>query len=67
MSDVLPLCPMHTYLQWKLSVESPSLAYASKSTTKTILFAVDIPFPLLRSWYNALFLKKPFKTVIMHL
>lgn len=62
MSDVLPLCPMHTYLQWKLSVESPSLAYASKSTTKTILFAVDIPFPLLRSWYNLVVLKKPFKT-----
>ena len=62
MSDVLPLCSMHTYLQWKLRVESSSLAYASKSTTKTILFAVGIPFLLLRSWYNLVVLKNPFKT-----
>jgi hypothetical protein len=53
---------MHTYLQWKLSVESHSLAYAAKATTKDILFAVDIPFPLLRAWYNLVVLKKPFQT-----
>ncbi|CAB3983662.1 Hypothetical predicted protein [Paramuricea clavata] len=62
MSDVPPLCSMHTYLQWKLSVESHSLAYAAKATTKDILFAVDIPFPLLRAWYNLVVLKKPFQT-----
>jgi hypothetical protein len=53
---------MHTYLQWKLSVESHSLAYAAKATTKDILFAVDIPFPLLKAWYNLAVLKKPFQT-----
>ncbi len=62
MSDVPPLCPMHTYLQWKLSVESPSFTYAARSTSKDILFAVDIPFPLLRAWYNLVVLKKPFQT-----
>ena len=27
MSDIPPLCPMHTCLQWKLCVESHSLGY----------------------------------------
>ena len=61
MSDVPHLCPMHTYLQWKLSVESHSLACAAKSTNHDILFTVDIPFPLLRAWINLVGLKKPFQ------
>ncbi len=45
-----------------MSVESPSFTYAARSTSKDILFAVDIPFPLLRAWYNLVVLKKPFQT-----
>ncbi|CAB4040368.1 Hypothetical predicted protein, partial [Paramuricea clavata] len=46
MSDV-PLLGAH--LQWKLAIERSSLAYACKSTTNNVLFAVDIPYPLLRA------------------
>ena len=41
-------------LQFKLSIESPSLKYAAKSNSKNIVFAVDMPYPLLRSWYEVI-------------
>ncbi|CAB4041448.1 Hypothetical predicted protein [Paramuricea clavata] len=39
-------------LQRKLSIESLSLAYAKKSAVKEVIFAVSIPYPLLKAWYN---------------
>lgn len=59
MSDVPPL---GAYLQWKLSIATSSLAYAGKSTAKNALFAVDIPYPLLRAWYSLVVLKKPLQS-----
>jgi hypothetical protein len=56
MSDVPPLS---AHLQWKLAIARSSLAYAGKSTTKNVLFAADIPYPLLRAWYSLVALKKP--------
>ena len=51
MSDE-PWAVLDSFLQWKLGIESPSLKYAAKAVakTKTILFAVNIPYPLLRAW-----------------
>ncbi|CAB3989234.1 Hypothetical predicted protein [Paramuricea clavata] len=56
MSDFPPL---GAHLQWKLAIERSSLAYAKICTTKNVLFAVDIPYPLLRAWYSLVVLKKP--------
>lgn len=47
MSDTPPL---EHFLKWKLSIESPSLAYAAKAVTRNVILAVDIPLPLLRAW-----------------
>lgn len=49
MSDIPP---RPTVLEWKLSIQSPSLAYAAQANSRTILFAVDIPYPLLKCWYD---------------
>lgn len=49
MSDV---GPSYQNLQWKLGIESPSLKYASKTASNNILFAVRIPYPLLKIWYD---------------
>ena len=57
MSDN-PLRRLDSFLQWKLGVESPSLAYAAKPVAKTILFAVNIPYPLLKAWHSIM-TKKP--------
>jgi hypothetical protein len=51
MSDT---APKRADLQFKLSIESPSLKYAAKSNSKNIVFAVDMPYPLLRSWYEVI-------------
>ena len=53
MSDISPL---ELILQWKLSIETPSLAYAGKAATKTVLFTLEISYPLFKAWYS--FLKK---------
>ena len=39
-------------LQLKLSIESPSLEYAHQSASRNVAFAADIPFPLLKGWYD---------------
>ena len=39
-----------SYLQFKLNIESPSLKYAAKSSSRRVLFAVEIPYPILRFW-----------------
>ena len=52
MSDTPPLGPLDLHLKWKLSIESPSLAYINKCMSKTVLFAVDIPYPILKAWYS---------------
>ena len=57
MSDI-PLRRLDPFLQWKLGVDRPSLAYAAKAVAKTILFAVNIPYPLLKSWHSIM-IKKP--------
>ena len=54
MSDVPPL---GAHLQWKLAIER--LKDAGKSSTKNVLFAADIPYPLLRALYSLVVLKKP--------
>ena len=38
----------------KLSIETPSSAYAAKKVTRNALFAVDIPYPFLKAWYDFL-------------
>ena len=39
-------------LQLKLSIESPSLEYAHQSASRNVAFVADIPFPLLKGWYD---------------
>ena len=46
--------PLESFLKWKLSVQSPSLKYAAKAVTRTVILAVDIPFPLLKAWHEFL-------------
>ena len=42
--------PFDSFLKWKLGIESPSLAHAAKTVTRSIIFAVDVPYPLLKAW-----------------
>ena len=42
--------PFDSFLKWKLGIESPSFAYAAKTVTRSIIFAVDVPYPLLKAW-----------------
>jgi len=49
MSDI-PLWPSEFNL--KLGIESSSLAYAAKAVARYILFAVKIPYPLIRAWHK---------------
>lgn len=51
-------------LQLKVSIESPSLKYVLQSVVKGVAFAVDIPFPLLKSWYNYMTSGKQNKNVL---
>ena len=44
--------PLEAFLEWKLKIESPSLAYAVKAATRDVIFAVDIPYPLLKAWHD---------------
>ena len=39
-------------LQFKLSIESASLTYTARPSGRNVVFAVDMPYPLLRSWYD---------------
>ena len=43
--------PKKSDLQFKLSIESP-LNYAARPSGRNVVFAVDMPYPLLRSWYD---------------
>ncbi|CAB3985615.1 Hypothetical predicted protein [Paramuricea clavata] len=47
MSDIPP---HHSIFKWKLCIEEPSLAYAAKNNAMKALFAVGIPYPLLKLW-----------------
>jgi hypothetical protein len=47
MSDIPP---HHSIFKWKLCIEEPSLAYAAKNNARPALFAVGIPYPLLKLW-----------------
>ena len=44
--------PLEAFLKWELRIESPSLAYAAKAVTRNVILAVDIPYPLLKAWYD---------------
>jgi hypothetical protein len=55
MSDIPPL---PTEFNHKLLIESPSMQYAAKAVTRNILFAVKIPYPLLKAWHKYLEDKK---------
>ena len=44
--------PLEAFLKWELRIESPSLAYAAKAATRNVILAVDIPYPLLKAWYD---------------
>lgn len=46
--------PLSLFLVRKLSIETPSSAYAAKRVTRNALFAVDIPYPFLKTWYDFL-------------
>lgn len=48
--------PLESFLKWKLDVQSPSLKYAAKAETRTVIMALDIPFPLLKATHE--FLKR---------
>ena len=53
MSDESPT-KLDSFLQWKLGIERPSLAYAAKCMARTTLFAVRVPYPLLKAWNSIL-------------
>ncbi|CAB4038959.1 Hypothetical predicted protein, partial [Paramuricea clavata] len=53
MSDTCPTA-FQSFLKWKLGVQSPSLAYAAKDMARTVLFAVNIPYPLLKARHGIL-------------
>jgi len=38
---------------YKIKVSEPSIAYAGKEASKDILFALNIPYKLCKSWYDA--------------
>jgi hypothetical protein len=44
MSDIPPTGAPPT------KIESPSLKYAAQSTARKVVFAVDIPYPLIKLW-----------------
>ena len=56
---------LDSFLQWKFGIQSPSLKYAAKAVakTKTILFAVNIPYPLLRAWRELNYDEKPYSAL----
>ena len=39
-------------LIWKLGIETPSIKYAAKAVSKPVLFAIRIPYPLLKAWHD---------------
>lgn len=51
MSDI---APVQSSLEWKLSIDSPSLAYTAKAVTRETLCALKIPYPLLKAWHKFL-------------
>ena len=36
----------------KIKVCEPDLSYAGRSTPREVIFALDIPYPLLKKWYG---------------
>ena len=48
MSDYISKCD----LQFKLDIKSPSLKYAGQLFSKKVLFAIDIPYPVLKIWHG---------------
>ena len=50
------IAPLESFLQWKLSIETPSLAYAGRAETQTVLFALEMAYHLFKAWHS--FLKK---------
>ena len=64
MSDE-PLALLDSFLQWKLGIQRPSLKYAAMAIakTKTILFPVNIPYPLLRVWRELNYDEKPYSAL----
>lgn len=44
--------PLEAFLKWELRIESPSLTYAAKAATRNVVLAIDIPYPLLKAWYD---------------
>ena len=46
--------PLKFFLKKKLDVQSPSLKYAAKAVTRTVILALDIPFPLLKATHEFL-------------
>ena len=45
-------------MQWKLSIESASLACPVESTKNGVLLDLDIPYPLLKAWHILVVPKK---------
>lgn len=55
MSDI---APTEAFLKWKLKIESPSLKYAAQALARNVIFAVDIPYPLIKLWKEYVEAKK---------
>ena len=49
MSDIPPL---NSFLKWKLGFQSPSLAYAAKPNSRSVILTVAIPYSLLKAWHG---------------
>ena len=58
MSDFPPLELLDSYLQWKLSIESTSLAYPVEPTKNGALLDLNIPYPRLKAWHSLVVIKK---------
>ena len=41
-----------SFSEWKVSIKSPSSNYAAKQRARKVLFALDIPYPLLKAWHS---------------
>lgn len=49
---------LEAFLKWELRIESPSLTYAAKAATRNVVLAIDIPYPLLKAWYDVIATQK---------
>ncbi len=55
MSDI-PI--INSVSKWKLGIQVPSLAYAAKVNSRQVIFAVDIPYQLIKLWHEYMTAKK---------